>query len=733
MKKEHFIDKEAISEYHLDIHELYKEGLEWVQKFSGEKWTDFNEHDPGVTILEALVFGITDICFRLGFDAIDFLTEEDGKLNAKDQALYPAQEILSTHPVTINDFRVYIFDKLKDVSNVWLEEKPGDIRGLYRLILFARPEIHFYSADKSYLQEVREKIKLDAKSLWPDVRNLGEDLEEDDIVVLKSQPIYVQTRIILKSADSLENVLAKIVFAVDLYFNPQLKRKSLTDLQDEGIPNEEIFEGPFLEGGFVDPTSLEQSLPTRITKARLVSIISNIPGVEHIEDLTMLTGENEKNLTEHTDKVDIEPGRIPRLFFERNTPDKSGNQQLLIKHHAKTYLTVKMRRRNQEDYLDVNYDRMLKTLREIQAIESRSYDLDQSDLLSKNYEGEFRPFNSYSSIQNDLSYIYAINQFGTSKFDPPERKAEALQLKAYLLLFEQLMANFLAQVDNLKKLYSPFHLEESYFTKPLTDANIESVEKLYTLSSNKADLDLETVMKKVLTKANEFHPHLARKSRILDYMLAIYGERFMQSTLKRMRTNKDDILGIVKNKATMLEHLVHFNKKRSSTPKPGASGIEEMSGFEVKVALLLGIHLNDGAEDKPEIEVVFDETSNTDEKKVEIPKAQGNEYFKVIDHILLRPNEERVGGIPPSFYSFQCTVVFPENSKRMSDPYFQELAEETIYFSIPSHIQAHVLWFSKSEYSMFEMNYDRWEQDPDNGSNRYLLAAFLHDKIHAKK
>ena len=31
--------------------ELLEEGISLIQKFSGENWTDYNYHDPGITIL----------------------------------------------------------------------------------------------------------------------------------------------------------------------------------------------------------------------------------------------------------------------------------------------------------------------------------------------------------------------------------------------------------------------------------------------------------------------------------------------------------------------------------------------------------------------------------------------------------------------------------------------------------------------------------------------------------
>lgn len=42
-------------------------------------WTDYNIHDPGITILEALCYALTDIAYRAGWDINDLLTPEPNK------------------------------------------------------------------------------------------------------------------------------------------------------------------------------------------------------------------------------------------------------------------------------------------------------------------------------------------------------------------------------------------------------------------------------------------------------------------------------------------------------------------------------------------------------------------------------------------------------------------------------------------------------------------------------
>jgi len=51
-----------------------------------------------------------------------------------------------------------------------------------------------------------------------------------------------------------------------------------------------------------------------------------------------------------------------------------------------------------------------------------------------------------------------------------EKKAKAKQLKAYLMLFEQVLANYLTQLDGIPDIFSPEINSEkafTYYTQPL--------------------------------------------------------------------------------------------------------------------------------------------------------------------------------------------------------------------------------------------------------------------------
>ena len=50
-------------------------GIKHIQELAGKLWTDYNTHDPGITILEALSYVITDLGYRVNYEIKDILAQ----------------------------------------------------------------------------------------------------------------------------------------------------------------------------------------------------------------------------------------------------------------------------------------------------------------------------------------------------------------------------------------------------------------------------------------------------------------------------------------------------------------------------------------------------------------------------------------------------------------------------------------------------------------------------------
>ena len=107
------IKKEDVLHKCMDFYALREEGMEWLQKLTGSIWTDYNVHDPGVTILEQLCYALADLGYRTEFSIQDLLHSTRPKSNTKPQDTYfDPSEILPTNPVSINDYRKLIIDRV---------------------------------------------------------------------------------------------------------------------------------------------------------------------------------------------------------------------------------------------------------------------------------------------------------------------------------------------------------------------------------------------------------------------------------------------------------------------------------------------------------------------------------------------------------------------------------------------------------------------------------------------
>lgn len=110
----------------LDFYELRREGIGHLERTSSDRWTDFNTHDPGISILEALAYAITDLAYRAQLPVEDLIASvasaPDDGIPPRDQGFFPAREILTVAPTTPDDLRRLLVDQV-GVRNAWVRGK----------------------------------------------------------------------------------------------------------------------------------------------------------------------------------------------------------------------------------------------------------------------------------------------------------------------------------------------------------------------------------------------------------------------------------------------------------------------------------------------------------------------------------------------------------------------------------------------------------------------------------
>ena len=91
------IKKDTASRDDLDFDFLRKSGIAYIEALGSKLWTDYNTHDPGITLLEALCYAITDLGQRMSLPVEALLAKEEE--NGVKQ-FHEASAILGCSPVT---------------------------------------------------------------------------------------------------------------------------------------------------------------------------------------------------------------------------------------------------------------------------------------------------------------------------------------------------------------------------------------------------------------------------------------------------------------------------------------------------------------------------------------------------------------------------------------------------------------------------------------------------------
>ena len=131
MNTEYYIERSRTLNLSQDYEFLRAAGQEYIEKLSHTLWTDYNAHDPGITIMEVLCYAITELGYRTDFPIEDLLADTDGQI--KNETFFTAKNILTNAPLTTLDYRKLLID-IVGVNNAWIihHQAALNVNGYYR-------------------------------------------------------------------------------------------------------------------------------------------------------------------------------------------------------------------------------------------------------------------------------------------------------------------------------------------------------------------------------------------------------------------------------------------------------------------------------------------------------------------------------------------------------------------------------------------------------------------------
>ncbi len=538
------IPKNVATQNDLDFSFLRRKGLEYIEQLASNLWTDYNSHDPGVTILEMLSYAITDLGLRMKMPLENILAPKDNSEQNIGEQFYKATQILPSKPVTELDYRKLFID-IKGVKNCWLKPYEKTVfvdckndklaynekslkkklssfkmQGLNSIVV----DFETLNNNEFATDELKEKeynrIKDIITTLYHENRNLCEDLVE--ISKVETHPISVCASIEVYPEVDEELVHAKVLRAIDNYFSPALKFYSLKQMFEKGYASDEIFEGPVLQNGFLDPKELEAAkLRTEVRLSDLMKIVMEIEGVKVIKKISINDCKNPDNEADEW-LICVDPGKKPIRCNESAFS------------YYKGVLPVNINKKAVENYIE-----------KLDAAENDEQKNAGVDMEIKVPAGKYLNTGETTTIQNDFPETYGIGEVGLPSNASTERKSQAKQLKSYLLFFDQILATYFAHLGKVKELLSVDNkLRKTYFTQAVAD--IKDFNELVKEYSTKSDVLTDSLLSFLDKK-------MQRKNELLDHLLARFSEEFSNYAflMKQLYGNAADLV-VVQTKEKFL-------------------------------------------------------------------------------------------------------------------------------------------------------------------------------------
>ena len=298
---------------------------------------------------------------------------------------------------------------------------------------------------------------------------LLEDLNKDDVITVIASPENSKEYTVKCVRSNREHPGYTDIEVLEIIENDEMDEEAHlmkgTIDEDRCLTVDKIFEGPRLKHGFIDDEELVKAERMKYVRVSdLIKIIMDVEGVIAVRSIQIANRpqDNDDLILSKSVKWCL------KLAFENNyVPRLNQTDSTLTFYKEQIPFIAK-----QEEVNEI--------LEELRA-EERSQKIYYPEMDIAIPEGTFPDVETYTSLQEDLPTVYGVSSKGVpglSILDPSDRKeriAQAKQLKGFLMFFDQLAANYLSQLGNIKHLFSmnndkkfgKYLIDKTYFSQPL--------------------------------------------------------------------------------------------------------------------------------------------------------------------------------------------------------------------------------------------------------------------------
>lgn len=603
-----------------DWHSLRTKAIGILQTMNEDQpqWTDYNTHDPGITLLESLCYAISDLAYRLDFPIEDLLALNTSTLTngagKTSSVFFAPEQVLPTLPVTLSDYVQWCL-KQQGIIGAWLKFSQA---GTYQVFLGVTKSV------ASQGQADPSKRILQQFNNW---RNICEKFARVDL--LPNKAITIKGEIILTSNANPNIVQHAVQQAIKEFLTQSIALSIESATQSQTLCGVEISE------------DITDDFPViKVDKAVLLQKLKKISGIKQIPEFRLTTEQT---------YIDQQ-----LLVITKAIPIISDNSELTFNHFGQK-----------------------KSMSLPEIIPSSQIQEDDNSSNIEYTQGTYRHLATYETLQNVLPDYYGVGAaglcglyFSESNYkdmnlsETGKENESADDLRRYLILFDQLLNDYFAQLDGFKQTFSLADQDSSIkgFHSQLLPKDAG-----YDLVKDKDVVDDTDYIEEM------FRLDQQQQNKVLNYLLAQHGETYMPFDIFKSFSELDVSAS---GNTTDVEKLKYYLSRKKLFLKE----IVTLRGQRGQVQAL--------------------------QKILCLRLALPNNQLQLIDNIMLKPPEIgrpidqggfRIGSSTPKHTAFKidsgetdfCVVLLPQKLEKVSSIAYLEriLAEE-----IPAHLVYHVIF-----------------------------------------
>jgi len=525
------------------------------------------------------------------------LTDDPGPLHVSVAG--PNRTTTGTTPVTDEELRSHWIDvfyldyevELADHSTIVIENASlrvfGDGTSRRQMTVAQLLEWVGDATEEGFVDPYRRKLAATdaaveaAKAVFESHRDLDEDYCRTDLVEIEEVAVCADVQV--EPGADIDLVQARIWYEIERYFEPPVEFASLDELASRGEATDAIFNGPELGNGFLTEQGLRDTdLRTELRVSDILNSLIDIDGVVSVDNLLLtgydvmgvpITGAADPDWSDGTPHFD--PNRVSASWLLVLRADHRPRL-----HHALSRFLYMSSGLPFVPRLDEAEDTLVQLHGQAARPKLRATDLDLAAPV-----GRSRQLEAYQPVQHSFPLTYGIGPAGLPSTATDQRRAQAKQLKAYLMVYEQLLRNAYAQVAHAGELFSlDPSIGHTYFAGVFAPGEITGYGEVVMPALTDAAL------RALVETREEF---LERRNRFLDHLLSRFGEGFGEFAmlLTDLEGQAKAREALVRDKLAFLRAVPRLGHDRGKAfdRTVAACDPDNSSGLKERVHLLLGL------------------------------------------------------------------------------------------------------------------------------------------------